>query len=77
MGRYKGAHGLHSFSHIKAVVVDKDGAPPDPHWYPYSGRKYRLLVKVIDTLFGEGGLKLPRLLPTALKLQGMAKKESL
>jgi len=77
MGRYKGAHGLHSFSHIKAVVIDKDGAPPDPHWYPYSAKKFGLLVKLIDTLFGEGSLKLARLLPTALKLQGMAKKESL
>jgi len=77
MGRYKGAHGLHSFSHVKAVVIDKDGAPPEGFWYPYSKEKFGLLTKVIDTLFGEGGLKLLRLLPTGAKLQGMAKKQSL
>jgi len=77
MGRYKGSHGLHSCSHIKSVVIDKDGAPPEPHWYPYSRKKFTLLTKVIDTLFGDGGLKLLRMLPIGAKLQSMAKKESL
>jgi aldehyde dehydrogenase (NAD+) len=77
MGRYKGAHGLHSFSHTKAVVIDKDSAPPEPHWYPYSKDKFGLLNKVIDTLFGDGGLKLLRLLPTGAKLQKMAKTRRL
>jgi acyl-CoA reductase-like NAD-dependent aldehyde dehydrogenase len=77
MGRYKGAYGLHSFSHVKAVVIDRDAAPPDPHWYPYSKEKFALLGKVFDTLFGDGGMKLVRLLPTALRLQGMAKKRRL
>jgi aldehyde dehydrogenase (NAD+) len=77
MGRYKGSHGLHSFSHVKAVVFDRDGAPPEPHWYPYSSEKFSLLTRVIDTLFGEGGLKLLRLLPVGAKLQKMAKTRRL
>jgi aldehyde dehydrogenase (NAD+) len=77
MGRYKGLHGLQSFSHTKAVVIDKDSAPPEAHWYPYGQEKFRLLSKVIDTLFGDGGLKMLRLLPIGAKLQGKAKKESL
>jgi aldehyde dehydrogenase (NAD+) len=75
MGRYKGAHGLHSFSHIKAVVIDKDGAPPEPMWYPYTPEKYTMLNKLMDTVFGDGGFKLPKLLGIGLKLQGLAKKQ--
>jgi acyl-CoA reductase-like NAD-dependent aldehyde dehydrogenase len=77
MGRYKGAYGLHSFSHIKAVVIDKDGAAPEPIWYPYSQEKFSLLNKLMDTIFGEGAFKLLRLLPIGAKMQGLAKKQSL
>ena len=74
MGRYKGSHGLHSFSHIKAVVIDRNVAKPEGYWYPYSKEKTALLSRVLDTLFGPGGFKLPRVVPLAAKLERMAKK---
>jgi len=77
MGRYKGAHGLRSFSHIKAVVADRNVAKPEGYWYPYTKEKTQLLSRIIDTLFGQGSLKLPRLVPLALKLESIAKKHRL
>jgi hypothetical protein len=77
MGRYKGAHGLHSFSHIKAVVIDRNVAKPEGYWYPYSKEKTMLLSRILDTLFGPGSFKLPRVVPLAVKLESMAKKNRL
>jgi aldehyde dehydrogenase (NAD+) len=77
MGRYKGAHGLHSFSHVKAVVIDRNVAKPEGYWYPYSKEKTALLSRILDTLFGPGSFKLPRLVPLATKLESLAKKNRL
>lgn len=56
MGRYKGAHGLYSFSNVKAILVDKNSNKKEPIWYPYSEEKYGLLSALIDASV-EGGLK--------------------
>ena len=70
-GRYKGQLGLYSFCNIKSILVDKQSAKSEPHWYPYSSEKYALFTKIIDALFSGGianffkaawlGLKLDRL----------------
>ena len=56
MGRYKGAHGLYSFSNVKSILVDKNSAKKEPIWYPYTEEKYQLISDLIDASI-EGGLK--------------------
>jgi acyl-CoA reductase-like NAD-dependent aldehyde dehydrogenase len=56
MGRYKGAHGLYSFSNVKAILVDKNSNKKEPIWYPYSEEKYGLISALIDAST-EGGIK--------------------
>jgi acyl-CoA reductase-like NAD-dependent aldehyde dehydrogenase len=63
MGRYKGAHGLYSFSNVKSILVDKNSNKKEPIWYPYSEEKYGLICALIDASI-EGGLK--GLLKTAM-----------
>ncbi len=72
-GRYKGPHGLHAFSNIKSVLIDGT-SQREIFWYPYSKEKYVLMSKMLDAIYDGGPLWLLKLLPTALKLQGMAKK---
>jgi acyl-CoA reductase-like NAD-dependent aldehyde dehydrogenase len=72
-GRYKGPHGLHAFSNIKSVLVDGTNQR-EVFWYPYSKEKYNLMSKMLDAIYDGGPLWLFKLLPIALKLQGMAKK---
>lgn len=55
MGRYKGPHGLYSFSNVKSILVDKDGPYKEPIWYPYTDEKYGLISRLIDASV-EGGL---------------------
>ncbi len=58
MGRYKGAHGLYSFSNVKSILVDKNSAKKEPIWYPYTEEKYGLISQLIDASIqgGIGGL---------------------
>lgn len=75
-GRYFGPHGLHSFSHIKSVIVD-GGKNIEPHWYPYSKEKYTLLSSLLDTLHGKTGLgKLLGLMSIDKKLRALGKNKS-
>jgi acyl-CoA reductase-like NAD-dependent aldehyde dehydrogenase len=76
-GRYRGEHGLLSFSNVKSVLIDKDSTTPEMHWYPYSRSKYSLLDRLMDALFGG---RLGGLLPAAIigwRLKTMAKREKL
>ncbi len=51
MGRYKGTVGLHSFSNIKSVMIDKNSGRFEPIWYPYTAEKYALLQRLVDSAF--------------------------
>jgi acyl-CoA reductase-like NAD-dependent aldehyde dehydrogenase len=53
-GRYKGEHGLHAFSNVKSVLIDKDSAKVEANWYPYTAEKYRLFTDLMTSLFGTG-----------------------
>jgi len=55
MGRYKGPHGLYSFSNVKSILVDKNSAKKEPIWYPYTEEKYGLISRLIDASV-EGGI---------------------
>lgn len=74
-GRYFGPHGLHSFSHIKSVIVDS-GSKIEPHWYPYSKEKYVLLSALLDVLHSKTGLsRLLGLMSIDGKLRKLSKKK--
>jgi len=57
-GRYKAAAGLHGFSNIKAVIIDRDSGRLEPYWYPYSKKKLGLFTRLLDAMYsgGLGGL---------------------
>lgn len=55
MGRYKGPHGLYSFSNVKSILVDKNSAKKEPIWYPYTEEKYGLISQLIDASI-QGGI---------------------
>jgi len=76
-GRYRGAHGLHAFSNIKSIVRDKQGPTPEMYWYPYSEKKYRLLGKLLEALYGTGKAGLLKAGVLAVRMMAMAKREKL
>ncbi|MCC6697555.1 MAG: aldehyde dehydrogenase family protein [Candidatus Hydrogenedentes bacterium] len=75
-GRYKGPHGLHSFSNIKSIMIDT-GGKFEPHWYPYSREKYVLFSKLLDAVYGGGPFWLLKTLLVGMKLEGVVKKNRL
>ena len=75
-GRYKGPHGLHSFSNIKSIMIDT-GSKVEPHWYPYSREKYVLFSKLLDAVYGGGPFWLLKTLLVGMKLEGHVKKNKL
>ncbi len=73
-GRYKGEFGLHSFSNIKAVLVDKDSAKIEANWYPLTTEKYRLFTEMMVGLFSKGAGNFVKFALSGLKLEGYSKK---
>lgn len=50
-GRIKGAEGLKTFCNLKSVLIDKQGARIDPHWYPFTTSKFTLLRTLSQSYF--------------------------
>lgn len=76
-GRYKGPHGLYSFSNVKAVMYDKQGPKQEVNWYPYSAEKYALVSKMIDGLYAGGWVSFIQGVLTGLKLEKLSQKNRL
>jgi len=68
-GRYKGEHGLHAFSNIKSVLIDKNSAKIEANWYPYTREKYRLFTDLTVNLFTGGARSFVRFLLAGLRLE--------
>lgn len=73
-GRYRGKVGLHAFSNIKSILVDRNSGRLEPYWYPYSPEKLGLLTRIMDALFGGGLLAIPKTLLATLKLELLNRK---
>ena len=58
-GRYRGSFGLHTFSNIKSIVVDKQSSKIELNWYPYSRRKFELFNELMAAAFGGNILAAP------------------
>lgn len=75
-GRYKGPHGLHSFSNIKSIMIDS-GSKYEPHWFPYTKEKYTLFSKLLDAVYDGGALWLIKTILVGMKLEAHVKKNKL
>lgn len=76
-GRYRGRFGLHAFSNIKSVLIDKQKGDPEMYWYPYSPQKFRLLSQLLDALYGSCPCGLLKVGAIGLRMLLMAKREKL
>jgi len=76
-GRYKGAHGLYSFSNVKSVMFDKQSGKQEVNWYPYTAEKYALISKMIDYLYAGGMVNFVKGLLTGMKLEKVCQKSKL
>jgi acyl-CoA reductase-like NAD-dependent aldehyde dehydrogenase len=77
MGRYKGTHGLYSFSNIKSILVDKNSGRYEPIWYPYSEEKYALVSKLVEAAYSGGISGLLKTVLIGLKLEKIEKNKHL
>jgi len=56
-GRYHGPEGLHSFSHMKTVMVASDRRIREINWFPFNSRTRHRLAKLIKFRHGATGLR--------------------
>jgi acyl-CoA reductase-like NAD-dependent aldehyde dehydrogenase len=76
IGRYKGDEGLTTFSNSKSIVIDKQGSVIDPHWYPFTSGKWKLLTELTDSFFRrrKNWIKFAK---NGLKADSIGKKEKI
>lgn len=74
-GRYKGAFGLYTFSNVKSVMIDPNAQKAEFNWYPYSRKKYNLFASLIQGLFRGKRPALLKVIPNALRLVWLAKRQ--
>ncbi len=76
-GRYKGEEGLHAFSNIKSILIDRNSGMLEPYWYPYSPQKHALLRATFAAVASEGPLRVLKTVAAALKLVALSRKDRL
>lgn len=76
-GRYRGEWGLHAFSNIKSVLIDRQSSRLESYWYPYSREKYALFKRIIDAVFRGGPLGLLKTAWLGLRLELFTRKHRL
>jgi len=67
-GRYHGPYGLHTFSNIKAVIIEKGKKPKDINWYPFRADKYQRFLTTFQSLFSEKITDKIKGLPSMMRL---------
>jgi len=73
-GRYKGEAGLHSFSNLKSILLDKDSSKYEANWFPYTKEKYKLFTDMTLKLFGKGPFSTLKFILPGLKLEAYSNK---
>lgn len=76
-GRYNGEFGLHSFCHLKSVMIEPQRNELELHWYPYSKEKYHLFSTLLDALYDGGPFGLLKAARAGLKLKALVKRKRL
>jgi acyl-CoA reductase-like NAD-dependent aldehyde dehydrogenase len=67
-GRYHGPYGLHTFSNIKAVIIEKGKKPTEINWYPFRADKYQRFLRTFQSLFSEKTIAKLKGLPAMMTL---------
>jgi len=67
----KGVMGLRNFCHAKSVLIDANSKKIEANWYPYTTKKYRLLSRLMESLFQKKWIGFAL---NGLKLEGYAPK---
>jgi len=67
-GRYHGPYGIHTFSNIKAVIIEKGKKPKEINWYPFREDKYQRFLTTFQSLFSEKITAKLKGLPAMMKL---------
>ncbi len=67
-GRYHGSYGLHTFSNIKAVIIEKGKKPEEINWYPFRADKYQRFLRTFQSLFSEKTMAKLKGLPAMMTL---------
>ena len=75
-GRFKGEEGLLTFCNLKSVLIDNMSDMVDPHWYPYTESKMKLLKNLMDSWFSKSR-KYIKFAINGLKIDTIGKKERL
>jgi acyl-CoA reductase-like NAD-dependent aldehyde dehydrogenase len=75
-GRYKGAAGLLTFSNSKSILVDKQSKLIEPHWYPFTATKYRMLSDIVTSFFSKKK-NWVKFAVTGMKLDTIGNKEKI
>ncbi len=75
-GRYKGDWGLITFSNIKSLIMGPSDKVIEPHWYPFTGKKYDTFPKLMKAFFSRPR-KWIRFAAVGLKLDSMGNKEKI
>ncbi|MBP8129453.1 MAG: aldehyde dehydrogenase family protein [Candidatus Hydrogenedentes bacterium] len=76
-GRYRGKIGLHAFSNIKSILLDRNSGRLEPYWYPYSREKLALLSRIIEGVVRGGPTGVLKTLLTAAKLALLNRRKRL
>lgn len=76
-GRYKGPHGLMSFSNVKAVMIDKQGPKHEVTWYPYTSEKYRMFSDMIDLIYSRSIVGFLKGVMLGMKFEKVCQKDRL
>lgn len=76
-GRYRGKNGLHAFSNIKSILLDRNSGRLEPYWYPYSREKLTLLSRILENVMQGGPIGVLKTLVTALKLELLNRRKRL
>lgn len=75
-GRYKGDAGLLTFSNSKSILIDKQSKLIEPHWYPFTATKYRMLTDIVTSFFSKKK-NWVKFAITGIKLDSIGNKEKI
>lgn len=76
-GRYKGEIGLHAFSNIKSIQIDRNSNRLEGYWYPYSRTKYELFSAIMNAAYGGRPFGLLKTILGGLKLEYFSRRHRL
>lgn len=75
-GRLKSEYGLHAFCNVKSILIDVQGKKIEPHWYPQTPAKYKMLSDLMVALFSRSKNWIKFAL-TGLKIDSIGNKEKM